>query len=372
MLADFISTNTSAGRCDYCGRAFNNPQAAYLSEIAELMAAVIIDEWADPGNELPCESREGGYQGEVLDAFELLEMIGFNPRSAGLFRDAASFFGGQDWCKRDYFAATQAERHKFGWEGFCSVVKHERRYTFWSSMDDGNPPYHPDHLPPGQMLAEIGSVITRLGLIRTVAAGTRYWRVQCHPSHKPLMIPSRLTSPPVECATKPNRMSPSGIPMFYGTEDFDTAILEAARDEEDNAATGVLFEVMRPLEVLHLNSRAKAVSYFAPNGREWRQQTEFLWYFAREVSTPIYPDDRQHIEYAPTQVFTEYVRFHLCSAAGKPVDGIRYLSSRTRRPCVVLFFEQDDCLSSREGRPQSLRYVPGSDQMIPLDKPTAG
>ena len=37
---------------------------------------------------------------------------------------------------------------------------------------------------------------------------------------------SDLSSPPLQRAKQPNRMSPAGVPMFYGAEDFDTAFQE--------------------------------------------------------------------------------------------------------------------------------------------------
>jgi hypothetical protein len=220
------------------------------------------------------------------------------------------------------------------------------------------------------MLAEIESVVAELGLIREVSAGTRFWRVQDHGATEILQVPSRFTSPPVECATQPNRMSPAGIPMFYGAEDFDTAVLEVAGKEvvENRAATGVAFEAMRTLNILDLVFMGRYVSYFAPNGRTLRHRPDFLRYFSREVSKAINRDKQQHIEYVPTQVFTEYVRFFVLSN-GNPVDGIRYLSSRNHRPCVVLFFDKDDCLKSREGKPQALAFVPGTERTIGLHEP---
>jgi hypothetical protein len=158
--------------------------------------------------------------------------------------------------------------------------------------------------------------------------------------------------------------------MFYGAEDFDTAVLEVAGKDaiSDRVATGVLFEAQRSLNVLDLASMLKPVSYFAPQGREWGHNATFFWYFAKDLSKPIDRAERQHIDYVPTQVFTEYVRFHLTSQC-KPVDGIRYRSAQNHHPCVVLFFDQDDCLKSQEGRPQALAYIPGSEQTVSLNTP---
>lgn len=368
-LADFITQNPSETFCDYCQTTWQVPVACRLSDLVKFMAEVIQEEWGDPTTELPFETREGGYQGKVLSASDLFDEVGFCPESEKLGDDVASYFMDGQWCRKDYFACNPAERQMGGWERFCLEVMHNRRYTFWNSFADGSPPHHPDYLPPAYMLPEIKDVITKFGLVHQVPFGARYWRVQDHDSSVKLNIPSRFTSPPREYALQPNRMSPAGIPMFYGAEDLETGIVEVTGDEfiSGRSVTGIQFETKRILNVLDLINLDQYVSYFAPNGRQWRHWAEFLQFFSLEVSKPIVRDKQQHIAYVPTQVFTEYVRFYLSAADGSPVDGLRYLSSRNRQPCVVLFLDQEDCLRSRKGRPQTLAYVSGSEVTTPLD-----
>ena len=248
---------------------------------------------------------------------------------------------------------------------------HVRRYTFWTSLDDSVPEYHPDYLPPGRMLAEIKAVVDDLSLIREFPPGTQFWRVQEHAQGQILAVPDRFTSPPLSAAKQPNRMSPAGIPMFYGAEDFDTAVLEVSGKELKRGwqASGLIFKALRPLHLLDLNHLDRHTSYFGADGRARWHSSKFLRYFNREVSKPIDRDERPHVDYVPTQVFTEYVRYHMASRSGQRVDGIRYLSSRNHRPCCVLFFEQDDCLKSRKGRPQSLSFVDDSLKSVSLETP---
>lgn len=370
-LAEFISQNATAEMCFYCGREEEGSIACPLGEVVEFMAPMINEEWTDPANELPYETREGGYQGDVLTPWELLETIGFEPNHPDVFDDAASHFMGHDWCRSDYYAATLEERARFGWHAFCHEVKHARRYTFWTSMDDGNPEYHPDHLPPGKMLAEIEAVVQELSLIEEFPLRTQFWRVQEHDAGQSLVFPACFTSPPIELATQPNRMSPGGVPMFYGAEDFNTAVLEVSgRDSKTGReASGVAFEALRPMNILDLVAMRRGVSYFSPDGRMWQHRISFLQFFSEDVSKTITPDQRQHIEYVPTQVFTEYVRYHMLAPNGRPIDGIRYFSSLNRRPCYVLFFDQDDCLRTRHNKAQSLQAVAGSLKTVDLKNP---
>jgi hypothetical protein len=258
------------------------------------------------------------------------------------------------------------------------LVTHCRRYTFWSATEDFFPETDPPDVPANETLDEIQTVISYVELVRELPTGTRFWRARSHKNGEELKLPEEFTSPPLECATEPNRMSPAGIPMFYGADDFDTAVREITprKIPRGQQASAVQFMCLRPLQILDLDipdwdGMALKRSYFACDGRKWRHCLRFLRQFSRELSTPfIYGNEflqefagkhNPHIDYVPTQVFTEYVRYHMRSFDGRPVDGIRYRSSlnhqdhgsRIYPSCYVLFFDQDDCLPGK-GRRQSL------------------
>jgi hypothetical protein len=221
------------------------------------------------------------------------------------------------------------------------------------------------------MLAEMNDVIRRQELVRAFPVGMEFWRVREHDFGKTLPIPREFTSPPVESAIHPNRMSPAGISRFYGSDDFDTAVLEVVgkKAQKGRVASGIIFQACRPLQLLDLIHLGRGWSFFAPDGRDRWHRSEFLRYFTRDVSKPVERDQRQHVDYVPTQVFTEYVRYHVQSQSGQPVDGIRYFSSQNRQPCYVLFFESEDCLKNRDGRAQALQAVPTSLRTISLENP---
>src|SRR5690349_15698825 len=90
VLAEFIEENASETSCKYCSRSSSKPFACGLDEVVEFMAEAIKDEWTDPANELPYDGREGGYQGETLDGWDLLGEVGFEPDNQELFEDVAS------------------------------------------------------------------------------------------------------------------------------------------------------------------------------------------------------------------------------------------------------------------------------------------
>ena len=365
-LAEFISNNATQGSCKYCGQERDRPFASRLSVVAEHMATIVNEEFQHVAR---------GTEGLYHDGFEnlLLLEIEFKPTNDCVRTDIASFFNKRIWGWKDTFS----DRLQCAWNRFCDKVRHSRRYTFWWSTEDIVPEGHPLHLPASKVLDEVSIVVAELGLIRELPIGTEFWRAQPHKNGKSPKPPEEFTSAPVNLAVTPNRMSPAGIPMFYGADDFETAVCEITPKDAPLGwrASAVRFKALRPLQVLDLSvdlaPKLRQRSYFALDGRRWRHYLRFLEQFSGDVSQRFIYDHeflqrcagepRPEIDYAPTQVFTEYVRYHLHSPGGQPIDGIRYRSSLSDSGCcVVLFFDQDDCLKSRRGHQQSLGWIPGS------------
>ena len=62
---------------------------------------------------------------------------------------------------------------------------------------------------------------------------------------------------------------------------------------------------------------------------------KFLKQFHSEITKPI--TQNAGIEYVPTQIFTEYIRF----MNDKHIDGIIYKSSLTGKKNIVLFYDNN-------------------------------
>lgn len=124
-------------------------------------------------------------------------------------------------------------------------------------------------------------------------------------------------------------MSPAGIVMMYVSQDIDTAIDETA-NQPGTYAVGE-FRTRRAIIILDLAGLPPIVSRFEEisdsEEGDPREMLLFLHRVARDISRPIFRDDRVHIEYVPTQVVTEFVRLAK-TKGGKSFDGIRYRSSR--------------------------------------------
>ena len=160
--------------------------------------------------------------------------------------------------------------------------------------------------------------------------------------------------------------------MFYGSDDFDTAVLETVDPAETKGkrVTGAAFRSTVPLNVLDLTAIPKHGGFFNDWTRTVREAVKFLRAFTADISQPVKKDGSQHTEYVPTQVFTEFIRYEVQTPAGEPFHGIKYPSSQNGKGCYVLFAEQAECLSTRKARarPQLLSFVKGSLRTVSFRK----
>jgi hypothetical protein len=132
-------------------------------------------------------------------------------------------------------------------------------------------------------------------------------------------------------------MSPAGISMFYSSLQAKTNHAELG-SIEGVIVTG-RFTLKRDVRILDLTS-LPSLSYW---GKGDIGEMEFLHDFAKEVSRPIKRDDRIHIEYLPTQAFTEYIRYRFKDNNGAPLDGIMFNSSIPNAgKNVVLFCNKEE------------------------------
>ena len=309
------------------------------------MATCISQVYCDPAECLPYETREGGYQGTVFDLNDLFWMIGFDVSDDTLRDDIYESFELDYWAKRDWQLLDPHQRLAYGWDRFAKAVKHERRFTFWSMADpDADPHYvdHPDYMPVGTMLDRIADAVTQAGVLRTFPTDTPLWRVRVHNTDEKLNSDDEFGAPPTNYATQPNRMSPAGVSMFYGSEDFDTAVAETLDSSRvtGKSVSGGCFYPVRSLVMLDLFDLPRVPSFFDIAAAEIRHSLIFLKRFAQTISESIIRDGREYIEYVPTQAFSEYVRYQMAADDGTAIDGIRFVSSKKVVSVKLRTFDQ--------------------------------
>lgn len=348
-LKAFINQSSELGKCSYCNR--RRKVCSLNQVIGHIMNSVRL-EWGHPANEgLPYETREGGWQfAKVYDKWELLDILDLECRSDELFDDICGAIHDSEWCEVEPYSLPLDRTLAYGWESFCRFIIHTARFVFFKAENASYDREQHDEMNPVDILEAIGGICDRLGLVKSVAVGEKFYRVRVVDLSVTLSKAKELGSPPDELANMPNRMSPVGISMFYGAFSIDTAISETfdpSISVEKKAACGV-FSPVRKLMVIDLSESFYVPSLFDPNERGLRSYYKFMRDFIADFSKPIERGHRAHADYVPTQVVTEFFRHVYRSNEGVGIDGVIYPSSKTGERAIVIFADSNACVDAGE------------------------
>lgn len=138
---------------------------------------------------------------------------------------------------------------------------------------------------------------------------------------------NQLASPPKELAPT-GRMSPAGVPVFYGAFERETCIAELRPPVGGKVISGE-FRLTRAVRVLDFTALEAAydrtvISYFDPDFYRKIERRQFLKSFHNVISHPVVPD--QEHEYLKTQVIAEY----LATQHSPNFDGVIFASAQAK------------------------------------------
>ena len=364
-IQDFIKRNETEGICSFCDDG--EYPVAPLEDIAEHMEESLKYEYDNALEWLYYDHEEGGYIGRTWDPYDLLvgeiELDLPNDDYDGkLLQEIISRLPDITWCEADPYDVPGRERVRYDWAWFSEVVKHHRRFFF----EDFGAESPSGRLSPGEFLEKMFRYTENLELFRTLPPGSFFFRARFQEQGEKFTTAGELGPPPKSLAIQSNRMSPPGIPMFYGCDYPETALRETAKGPGRFAV--VCFKNLRPAVILDLTEIPPVPSLFEviSDSLEFRPREvlAFLNHVGSEMSRPVQRDDRSHVDYIPTQVVTEFVRSKL-TRCDTPIDGIKYQSAvHPGYSSYVIFATQENLLP---GSGDSL--VTGNDRWIELDPP---
>lgn len=255
---------------------------------------------------------------------------------------------------------------RYAWNDFREKVKHRTRFVFLSIREESSS--YPDDFTTSEILEKLVSIIMIHEILVDVAPGHTFFRGRM--VDKPVLVDhnaSTLGPPPMVASA--NRMSPAGISMFYGCDDIPTVVAEIGSHTAKRFAVIGAFDTIRPLRMVNLTS-LPVPSRFDPVKRQSYYELVFLHQFTRDLSATVMLDGSEHIEYVPTQVVTEYMRW----LPDTTIDGILFRSSQNGGVSCVLFCGPEGCtdegketdetmLRLKTGSVQVVRVVPGIGDM---------
>jgi hypothetical protein len=349
----YVRDNAVHIECDFCGSQSSIPIAAPFEQVLELVREGLETEWTTDSDN---SSHVIDADWEVLSysTEAVLSMAGDPIKNEAVANEvAARFHDDEPWCKKLYHEGGRYERLACNWDDFLYHVIRKSRYFFFVPKSGNIDLFEPATFPTADILDTLGELLRTAGLVRSLPPGERVYRAR--QGDRRFKTADELGPPPHEHARYSNRMSPAGIVMFYGAREPDTALKETydpCRKGETILSVGA-FVTQRSLRVADLSSpsRLPAIpSLFDRAQRPIRPGIGFLHHFVEQIAMLVVKDGREHVEYIPTQVVTEYLRHVLKDASGEHLDGILYPSHyNTDETCCVFFAESSECGANRDG-----------------------
>lgn len=318
-LKAVVRENVSDIGCDHCGddRARFRRSCDINLVIEHIFSR--IDDYFQSADVLPYDASEGGYLfGNTWDTYDLIGTLVKTENTSVLtaIRDSGE---NRTWCGRDPFSDRISEESIGNWLNFCDKVKHVRRFL----------------LKPGELaiLSTILGILRRHRLFLKIKPGTSFFRARTYKSSKRFRLTlENVSIPPLDIlAQSANRMSAAGIPSLYCSTHPATCIAESKfsmnpRDKHDSCSLAE-FENLVSFRILNLCDLPRVPSIFGNMALADREALIFVTNFRDDIVKSVVRDGREHVEYTPSQVFSEYIR-HFAKVNGESLDGIVYPSAQ--------------------------------------------
>lgn len=342
LVAQIVDASEDNAVCTFCENTHAAPLDALMGPFMDGVRRLYVR----AVEEVNVES--GSYVIDTVDSWDVVEDFGDVLVGEGLLEAVRDLFSDEAWVPSDWARNHPGGELSGGWRRFSNAVKFETRYVFALRKDDLDLTEW-DDVPVALMLEAVANLVKRLGFVKELPTGTRSWRAQYDPAGPVDITAARLGTVPAWLARQPNRMSPAGIPMFYGAGDIDTAIGEVT---PDGATTGAFtwgaFDTSQPCWIVDLTSLPRVPSIFDPStDMRTYQEAQFLRSFVHDLAkraTPAW----EAVDYVPTQVLTEFF-LHVFDDGQHPVAGLIYRSGVTQSRCIVLNVRNEQCVEQDEG-----------------------
>ena len=333
-----LESSDASTVCDYCG----NGPAAHLSALLQPISQTLNRYFQHP-DEAGVPRDEGDWVISPMDTLDALMLL---PLACNddLFEDLSNAFHNDCWVSAGGLWGGIYHKHERlanAWDHFEEMAKHRARYFFGSDIeiwefDPGN-----EFLQPTALLEAVGQSVRELKLIRTLKPKLTLYRAR-HIKNGAAYTSFEDLGPPPKGAAKAGRMNAAGIPYFYLAKERSTAIGEVTSNPPGKLAIGS-FKLNRAIPVLDLTSLPEPPSIFDDDAYDQRQSILFLRDFVQRIASPIRKDGREHVEFVPSQVVSEYFSEMFASPDGDGRIGGMVYPSTVLPPGqnVVLFPPRD-------------------------------
>ncbi len=343
-LRSHVPVATVGDSCRLCG--LTDRPRGLIEDVAAIVVDAIRYWYADPIEGLYWDGREGGYQGILKGTPDVVDELcvgAFDPAVndvlCSLLISAIEVEASTPWG-----AGSDLDPLEFAWQVYADDVARESRFVFPPSPRTG-------YGAPTRVARFLEQVLiyvsADMDLLKRVE-GLQVFRGRLVEDPTQFIASASELGPAPGNLAAANRMSAPGISLLYASEDAQTAIAEIAGHGVAPYAVVGRFDSLRQLFILDFTADpAPAGSPLDPAARTALRMSAFLSSFVEHVTRSVIPDGRQHVEYAPTQVLTEYLRW----MSPHPIDGIALPSAQTGGKTYVIFCDRNGVADSATDRP---------------------
>ena len=221
------------------------------------------------------------------------------------------------------------------WERFKSIIQTKCRFFFKDYVDKGENYLSTDK--PSSILNTISKWLDAFSLDYLIKENTVLYRARVFPKNSEQNLDKKnLGPPPSENIRTSSRMSPDGIPIFYLSLDKKTAIYETYFNNKNKLVVS-RWKIIKSIKVIDLTkiSTLPCIDFFHEEEKfiESHYAMIFLKSFSDDISKPIKKDDLKHLEYIPSQIVSEFIKFY------RKEKGMIYKSSKSNDgKNLALFF----------------------------------
>ena len=336
-----IQESASDDQCSFCLSCDRG--SAPLDDLMRLVASTVHQYFDRAVDTLPWDGEEKAYFGETFNTSEMIydRLDPFTERD-DVMDTVVGLFDDDQWCRPDVYHLDGAELYAVSWKQFCETVKHKVRFFFGKKDRDD---WMSETIPVHQMMDTLGHIVVQTGgLVSILTQGTKIFRIRRHSAAD---VPDnwRELGPPPDRVAPSNRMSPAGISMFYAALEEATALaeMEAGNLSDEDRLTCATWRNTRDIKTLDLTAIPESVPSMFSLPRSQREALIFLHRFVKDVRMPVEHDGREHIDYVPTQIVTEFFRHGSTSDDLQGLEGIVYPSAQQPRGrSMVIFASRDD------------------------------
>lgn len=333
-LAKLILENAVSSSCSYCDKKFRSNKAATYDFIFKEIHQAVFNYYADAQDlNLPWDRGWVIKETCIDDILPNFDSGWPCDLYTDLLKSFDPFLYLVKHSNNDWLEIPESEALMYSWDSFKNQILYKTRYLFLNEPNDEM--CDRQIIPVGLMLNKLSELCVEFNLIKTIRKNSIFYRVRSHSENEIFKEFDQIGVAPKKIASA-GRMNPVGIPYFYIANSLHTAQNEAITDEK-HWSYGT-FKLKKDVKVIDFSNLPKIPSIFDTVNYKNRQKIIFLYDLVDDMSKPILPDDKEHIEYIPTQVVSEFFRYRF-----KPeIKGIKYKSVKNPKGTNVVFFESDN------------------------------